>query len=489
MKKYWLTLIVIFSVLVCASAVLAQTGNGAPESDFIKARDNSTPPTAPVPAEAATNDNPVSLQEIAARAAGEQPADADGNDERAVLPPASDSIDRIVAVAEEDVILESELDQSIKGVRDQVQARGGAMPPEELLRQQVLDRMVLNKLQVQRALGTGIRVSDSDVDQALGTVAQQNNITIIDLRQTLEADGFNFSDFRDELRDELLISRLRDRVADSIPEITDTEIEILLASDRFGGAQYNLSHILIGVGDGATPGEVQAAQGEVQDVYDRLNNGLEFTAAAISYSDSQDALDGGVIGWRDLNTMPTVFASAIENINAGEFSQPIRSPAGYHILYLNEVRDESVVMIEEAKVRHLMVETSELVSSEEAHEHIMEMKNELDNGASFDDIARENSDDSLTSNLGGDMGWIQPNQYGPRFTQIIDSLGSGQISEPFQDQSGWHLVMLENKRESDVTDLSLRNRAREAIRSQKAESEYDRFVRQLRDESYVDIRL
>ncbi len=487
MKKYLSVLIAMLALLAWAPAVLAQTDSGVPESDFIKARDNGTP--AAPPSAPAANNNPISLQEIAARAAGEQPAESGDDTERAVLPVSSNSIDRIVAVAEEDVILESELEQSIRGVREQVRARGGAMPSEELLRQQVLDRMVLNKLQVQRALGTGIRVSDSDVDQALGTVAQQNNITILDLRQTLEADGYDFSDFRDELRDELLISRLRDRVADSLPEITDTEIEILLASDRFGGAQYNLSHILIGVGDGATPSEVQAAQDEVRDVYDRLNNGLEFTAAAISYSDSQDALDGGNIGWRDLNTMPTVFASAIENIGPGEFSQPIRSPAGYHILYLNDVRDESVVMVEEAKVRHLMVSTSELVSPEEAHEHIMEMKNELESGASFDDMARDHSDDKLTSNLGGDMGWIQPNQYGPRFKQIIDSLGNGQISEPFQDQSGWHLVMLEDKRESDVTDLALRNRAREAIHSQKAEAEYDRFVRQLRDESYVDIRL
>ncbi len=471
-------------MLLPALTVLGQSGSGAPESEFIRARDNGQPPA---PAEPAAEGDSVSLQEIAARAVGEQPAEE--NSKRAELPVTATSFDRIVAVAEEDVILESELLLSIKGVRDQVQARGGAMPPMDLLRQQVLERMVLNKLQVQRAAGTGIRVSDTDVDRALENVAQQNGITILQLRQTLEADGFNFADFRDELRDELLITRLRERVGDSIPEITETEIEILLASERFGGSQYNLSHILISVSDGATPAEVQAAQEEVSDVYQRLQNGLEFTAAAISYSDAQDALEGGVLGWRELNSMPTVFASAIEGLNAGDFSQPIRSPAGFHILRLNDVQNDAVVMIEEAKVRHLMIAANELVSSDEAHDHIMEMKTELEQGADFGEMAREHSDDTLTANLGGDMGWIQPSQYGPRFKQIIDSLNNGQISEPFQDQSGWHLIMLEDERESDVTDLALRTRARDTIRAQKAEEEYNRFLRQLRDESYVDIRL
>ncbi len=477
MNRCLVGLVLILSTLMVSLTALAQ-------SDFIRARED-----APVNPPAASEPAPVSPAEADAPPADAQTTEPDSNQQRAILPVDASSIDRIVAVAEEDVILESELELSMQGVRDQVQARGGSMPPEALLREQVLERMVMNKLQVQRALGTGIRVSDTDVDQALGAVAQQNNISILQLRQTLENDGFNFSDFRDELRDELLINRMRERVSDSIPEITDTEIEILLASDRFGGAQYNLSHILIGVTDGATPAEVQSAQQEVRDVYERLQNGLEFTAAAISFSDAQDALDGGVIGWRDLNTMPKVFATTIEDLQAGQFSEPIRSPVGYHILYLNDRRDESSVVVEEVKVRHMMVAINELMSSDEARKHIMEMKSELDNGGDFEEMARRNSDDKLTANLGGNMGWIQPAQYGPRFQQIVDSLEQGQISEPFQDESGWHLVKVDGERESDVTDLALRARARETIRTQKAEEEYDRFLRRLRDESYVDIRL
>lgn len=487
MKNFLLAVILLMPV----PSLWAQN-SGEPQSDFIRARSDNTPaapaPEAP-PAEANSSDGQVSLQEIAARAAGEQPAEGNNSENRAVLPETSSSIDSIVAVAEEDVILESELQLSIQGVRDQVRARGGAMPPDNLLREQVLERMVMEKLQVQRALGTGIRVSDTDVDQGLGRVAQQNSITVLQLRQTLETEGFSFSDFRDQLRDQLLISRLRERIGDSIADITDTEIEIVLATDRFGGRQYNLANILVSVPEGATPSQVETAQEKVSDVYRRLENGLEFTAAAISYSDGRDALDGGIIGWRDLNTMPTVFAGAIEGLEAGEFTDPIRSPAGFHILYLNDVRDDSKVVIEEDKVRHLMVATNELVNSEVARDRIMEMKAELDEGAIFDDMAREHSDDSLTANLGGDMGWIQPTQFGPRFNQILMSLSEGQISEPFQDETGWHMIMLEEKRNSDVTELALRAQARETIRTQKAEEEYNRFLLQMRDESYVDIRL
>lgn len=480
--------ILFVAILTLSSPLLAQSNNGLPDSEFIRARDNSAAPASPDAAADNAQQQRQQLSEIISNATGED-VTADANVRQAQLPPEAILVDRIVAVAEEDVILESELQQSIDGVRNQIRTRGGAMPPEDLLREQVLERMILNKLQVQRALSTGIRVSDSDVDQALAGVAQQNNIDILTLRQTLERDGFDFADFRNELRDELIITRLRERVGSSVGEITDTEIEILLSSDQFGGAEYNLSHILIGVPDGATPDQVSAAQERVRDVYERLQNGLEFSAAAISYSDAQDALDGGIIGWRNSSTMPNVFASSIEKLEPGEFSEPVRSPVGYHILRLTDRRDQTEIVIQEKKVRHLMVATNELMDTETARQHMMEMKTEIEAGADFGEMAREHSDDNLSANLGGDLGWIQPAQYGPRFQQILSSLSMHQMSEPFQDESGWHIIMLEDERESDVTDLALRNRARQTIQQQKAEQEFSRFVRQLRDEAYVDIRI
>ncbi len=406
-----------------------------------------------------------------------------------LLPDGTNEIDRIVAIAEEEVLLESELQMSINGVLAQVKKRGGEMPPADLLRKQALERMIMNKLQVQRAQETGIRISESDVDQALANVAAQNKITILQLREALERDGFEFMDFRDELRDELIIARMRERVADTMPDITDTEIEIMLASDRIGGDQYDLSHVLVGVPDGATPDQVKQAQEKVDEVYSKLQEGLEFAAAAISYSDAQDALEGGHIGLRNISTMPTVFNDAVEKLQPGEFTRPLRSSAGFHILYLNSIENQSQIIVDESKVRHLMVATSDRVNSEEAYDRIVDLRKRWQQGdATFEELAREYSDDPMTANLGGDMGWVQPVQYGDRIKQIVDSLETGQACHPFQDEVGWHVMLVEDRRKSDVTDLALRNQAKSILKQQKSEREYETFLRQLRDESYVEIR-
>jgi len=406
-----------------------------------------------------------------------------------LLPPGTEEIDSIVAIAEDTVILESELQMSMKGVLDQIAKRGGEQPPLDLLRKQALERMIMNKLQVQRAQETGIRIAESEVDQALANVAAQNNITILQLRQALEQDGFEFVDFREELRDELTISRMRERVADSMPEITDTEIEIMLASERVGGEQYDLSHILIAVPDGATPTQVSEAQAKIEEVYNKLENGLEFAAAAISFSDAQDALEGGRIGLRNTNTMPTVFSDAMEKLEPGEYTRPLRSPAGFHVMYLNDVQTQSQIIIDETRVRHLMVATSDLMDSEEAYDRIDDLRDRWRRGeVTFEELAREHSDDTMTANLGGDLGWVQPGQYGERIRQLIESLDIGEASEPFQDESGWHVMLVEERRTSDVTDIALRNQAQQILKQQKAEREYETFLRQLRDESYVEIR-
>ncbi|HID48934.1 MAG TPA: peptidylprolyl isomerase, partial [Chromatiales bacterium] len=332
-------------------------------------------------------------------AAQQDDADSDSADSDATL------IDRIVAVVEEDVILQSGLDDNIANIRRQIEARGGPMPPDDLLNKQVLERLIMKKLQVQRADGTGIRVSDSDVDNTLQMVAQQNNISVTQLRNRLETDGFDFAEFRDEMRDELTINRLRDRVTDSASDVTDTEIEIMLASEQFGGGEVNVSQILISLAEGASPTEVREAQEEAEDVYQRLQDGLDFSAAAISYSDAPDALEGGLIGWRDANTIPTMFADALAELEAGEVTPPIRSPAGFHLLLLNERRSNQQVMLNEVRAQHLMVEITELVSAREAMDLIRDLKTRLDEGSDFSELAREYSDDRNSANLGGDLGW------------------------------------------------------------------------------------
>ena len=398
-------------------------------------------------------------------------------------------IDGIVALVEENVILKSELDLAVEGVLDRLRNAGEQMPPRNVLERQVLERLIVRELQIQRALQTGIRISDSDVDQALVSLAQGNGLTVQQMRQLLEREGEDFSEFRRNITEELLTERLRQRIVSSMPPISDTEVDILLASEELGGGEYNISHIMVGLPEGATPQQIQDAREEAEDIHRRLTEGLDFASAAISYSDSQEALEGGEVGWRDLNSIPAFFADAIKELKPGQFTEPVRSPAGYHIVKVNDYRERGQVMLEEYKARHIMIETNEIVSARDAMDQITLLKQQLDDGGDFAELARENSDDPTTANLGGDMGWFPPNAYGDRVQQTLDGLQVGEISEPFQTASGWHLIQLQDKRETDRTEDTIRAEARDKIRQRKAEQEIERALRQIRDEAFVEIRL
>jgi peptidyl-prolyl cis-trans isomerase SurA len=400
-----------------------------------------------------------------------------------------ETIDSIVALVDEDIILRSELDLAIGGIVDRIKASGEAMPPMDLLENQVLERLIMRELQVQRALQTGIRVSDADIDAALLQLAQQNNITLQQMRQVIEADGEDFGEFRRNIGEELLTDRLRQRIMNSMDPITDTEVDILLTSEDLVGGEYNISHIMMDLPEGATPQQIREGQAKADDVYQRLVDGLDFASAAISYSDSQEALEGGVVGWRDLNTVPAFFADAVQDLSPGDFTRPIRSPAGFHILKVNDFREERQVMIKEYHARHIMIEINELVSPRVAMDKIIEMKDKLAEGNDFADLAKEYSDDPTSANLGGDMGWFPPESYGDRVYQTLVALKINETSEPFQTQAGWHIMELLGKREMDRTDEAIRAEAREKIRERKAYQEVEKVLRQFRDEAFVEIRL
>ena len=400
-----------------------------------------------------------------------------------------ETIDSIVALVDEDIILRSELDLAIGGIVDRIKASGEAMPPMDLLESQVLERLIMRELQVQRALQTGIRVSDADIDAALLQLAQQNNITLQQMRQVIEADGEDFGEFRRNIGEELLTDRLRQRIMNSMEPITDTEVDILLTSEDLVGGEYNISHIMMDLPEGATPQQIREGQAKADDVYQRLVDGLDFASAAISYSDSQEALEGGVVGWRDLNTVPAFFADAVQDLSPGDFTRPIRSPAGFHILKVNDYREERQVMIKEYHARHIMIEINELVSPRVAMDKIIEMKDKLAEGDDFADLAKEYSDDPTSANLGGDMGWFPPESYGDRVYQTLVALKINETSEPFQTQAGWHIMELLGKREMDRTDEAIRAEAREKIRERKAYQEVEKVLRQFRDEAFVEIRL
>lgn len=399
-------------------------------------------------------------------------------------------IDEIVAVVEEDVILRSELEQAIANITQQVRGRGEQLPPRNVMEEQVLERLIMQELQVQRAEATGIRASDSDVDQALSRVAQQNNISVDQLRGTLVAEGYEFSEFREQIRDELLTSRLQQRVSQSMDPVSETEIDILLASERFGGGEYNISQIVIGLPETATPDQVAEARERIEDVHDRLENGMDFASAAITYSEGGEALEGGTVGWRNVNTMPTLYAEALEKLDPGEYTEPLRTPVGFTILKLNDQRDSREVIVQEYKARHIMVRPSELVTEENAVEQIQNLHERITaDGEDFANLAREYSDDESSANIGGLLNWFPRGAYGQRIQEVLDGLEPGEVSEPFQTSQGWHIIKLLETREADRTDEAIRGEAREMLRRQKAQEEVDKFMRQLREESYVDIRL
>jgi peptidyl-prolyl cis-trans isomerase SurA len=400
----------------------------------------------------------------------------------------SDPVDRIVAVVEEDVILQSELDRAVQNVLAQYGGRGD-LPARDVVERQVLERLILIRLQLQRAESTGIRVSDAELDQAVMRLAQQNNATLDQLRATLERDGFSYDEFRRTMRDELMVQRLRQRFVQSRVVVTDTEVDILLASDSLKRGEVRLAHILVGVPEQASPQQIQAAREKAETVRREIDGGLDFSAAAIRYSDGQQALEGGDLGWRRFNEVPQVFADLVAGLEKGQVTQPLRGPSGFHILKLVDERTDAKELVREFHSRHILIRTSELVSSDEALASVRNLRDRIQAGEDFATLAKEFSEDNTSKQAGGDMGWYELGAFGTRVAEVTESLADGELSEPFQTEIGWHILQRLGSREQDKTEQLAREQARNMLRNRKAEEEYDTFLRQLKNESYVENRL
>lgn len=399
-------------------------------------------------------------------------------------------VDGIVAVVDEDVILRSELDMAMANIQAQFAGRESQLPPRAILERQVLERLIVMRLQLERASASGVRVSDAELEQAIQSVAGQNRLSPEQLRAQLAADGISYEEFRTQLRDELIVQRLQQRVAQSRIAISETEIDMALATQGESDAVYRLANILVVMPEAPTPEQIQLAQTKIMGVKQLVERGeMDFAAAAIRYSDGPNALEGGDLGWRGLDEIPAMFANLIRNMKPGEVSDPIRGPSGYQLIQLVETREQGRQSLTEFRARHLMVRATELVSQEQAQRKIEQLHARLLAGEDFAAIAREHSDDTTTRAQGGDMGWFAQGAWGAAIAQQIGMLQDGQLSQPFRTDGGWHLLLREDSREQDVTELNRRNQAREIIARRKSEEEIERFVRQLRSEAYVDIRL
>lgn len=401
-------------------------------------------------------------------------------------------LDRIAAVVDEDVILASELDRAVANIRGQYATRQDQLPPQEILERQVLERLISMRLQTANAARTGVRVSDQEVDQAIAAIAQQNNFTMDQLRQQLAGDGMAFDDFRASLREELMIQRMRQRFAQTRISVSDAEVDAALSAQATG-AQYRLAHILVALPEGATPEQIQTGQQKIDGIKSLLDrNEMEFSAAAVRYSDSPNALEGGDLGWRRSDEIPAAFANAVTDLEPGQVLGPIRGPSGFQLLQLVDRRDAAQTAdagsVTEYQARHILIR-SQPGDDAAAKARADSLRARLVGGADFAEVARESSEDNATKDTGGDLGWFTQDEFGPDFGGQVAAIGDGDISEPFRTQAGWHIVQRQATRQSAGNDSNRRAQAREAIGQRKLEDEWDRYVRELRGEAYVSIRV
>ena len=399
-------------------------------------------------------------------------------------------IDRIVAVVEEDVVLRSELDRAVRNIRGQYAGREDQLPPADVLERQVLERLILTKLQVARAESSGIRATDEDVDAAIGRIAAGNQLTVDQLRQQVEHDGQSFEEFRRSVHDEILMQRMRQSFGQSRVTVNDSEVDAAVAAQA-GEMQYHLAHILVAIPDGATPDQIATGQKKIEGIKALIDKGeMDFAAAAVRYSDSQNALEGGDLGWRGADEIPASFANVIRGMTAGQVIGPIRGPSGFQLLKLVETRDASqdaAVAVTEFHARHILARIDATHGDAQARARIDTIAARLKGGADFATLAKEESEDENTRSQGGDLGWFASDAFGPAFGAQVASLSDGGVSAPFRSDAGWHIVQRIATRQGKG-DQSKREEMRQAIGRRKLEEEYGRFLREMRGDAFVEIR-
>lgn len=399
-------------------------------------------------------------------------------------------LNNIAAVVNDDIITTLELTQQIEIIKKQIRSQNARLPPEKILRKQVLDREVLKQIQLQIAKNTGIRIDDNELNSTLNRIAQQNRLSIRQFRDALENDGLNFSSFREDIRTEMILARLQQREIHNRITISNQEIENFLATQASQGNiddEYNISHILIASPEAANADQIEQTKIRANKILAKLEAGEKFQQLAISESDGQKALEGGDLGWRKVGELPTLFATSVIQMTIGEHSQLILSSSGFHIIYLNEKRAGEKHIITQTKARHILIKSNELNTEIDIIARLHQLRERIINGADFDDLAKSHSDDRSSAVNGGDLGWVGPGQMVPQFEAAMNSLNPGEVSEPFQSQFGWHIVQTLERRDLDNSEEFIQNKAREFIRQRKISEKTETWLRQVREEAYVVI--
>jgi len=406
-------------------------------------------------------------------------------------PRTSRPLDRIVAVVNDEVITANELRSRSAIAEMQLRRQKIQPPPRDVLERQVLERMIVDRAQVQLARETGVRVDDTAVERTVQRIAQENKLTPDEFRAVLEREQIPYAKYREDIRREITLQRLREREVESRISVSDADVDQFLATSaaRDGGdVEYLLSHILVSVPEQSSPEQVAARQQRAVAALQQVKTGGDFAQVAASFSDAQDALTGGNLGWRSAARLPTVFVEVVRGLEKGGVSNVLRSPAGFHIVKLVDVRDRNApTIVEQTRVRHILIRVNETVSDADARIRIDRVKDRLDSGAKFEDMARVNSEDP-SSAKGGELGWVNPGDTVPEFERAMNALAPGATSMPVRTPFGWHLIKVEERRQQDVTKERQREQARAAIRQRKADEQFQEFVRQTRDRAYVEYK-
>jgi peptidyl-prolyl cis-trans isomerase SurA len=401
-------------------------------------------------------------------------------------------VDRIVAVVNDEAITQVELDRRVAVLEVQLKNQGVTLPPKDVFQKQVLERLINDRAQLQLARETGLRVDDVQLDRTLRRIAEENKLTLQELRTAVERDGVSFNMFREDIRSEIILTRLRERDVDNKVVVSDAEIDQYLSSQQAQGptaTEYDVSHILVRVPEQASPEQIQARKQRAEEALAQVRAGTPFAQVASAMSDAPDALQGGALGWRSPGRLPAIFVESLKKLSPGETSPVLRSPAGFHLVHLNGERGaEKSASVTQTLARHILVKTSELVSETDARNRLVQLKERIENGADFGELARLHSEDASASN-GGDLGWISPGDTVPPFERAMNALNPGQLSEPVQSPFGWHLIQVLERRDRDVSKERERFQARQAIRARKSDEAYQEWLRQVRDRAYVENRL
>ena len=402
---------------------------------------------------------------------------------------ATEVLDQVVAIVDDDIVMASELRERIAAVNESIAARGIEAPPEDQLIRETLDRLILENIQLQKGQRVGVRISDAQLNSAMQRIAAQNRMTLDQFRQALEQQGQSYGAMREQVRREMIIQRVQGGNVNQRIQITDQEVDNFLATEegqKMAQPEYHIVHALLAIPPDASAAEVAAAEAHVEKLAKRIRNGESFEGV-VSSSTGQYAFSGGDLGWRKLDDLPSLFSEVAPGLAAGQTADPIRSDSGYHLVYMAEKRGGEQV-VAQTEARHILIKPSEIMTDEQARELVVELRTRAESGEDFGELAREYSEDIGSAAEGGDLGWTSPGQMVPEFDKAMAATEVDQISEPVKTQFGWHIIQVEGRRQQDMTSEAIRAQAMNYLHDRKYQEELDAWLRQIRDEAFVDIK-